>query len=345
MLIVAPAKGTKQNVLDAPQQVIISESCESEMGNRITLKEVDGAEIVSLMDNTVDLGSTVHKKEASKVREWTNHPFRLPYAEHGFSVLIKTISKGDHHTILFDTGLSPEGIVTNATRMGVELSNVEGIVLSHGHYDHFGGLAKVSKIVCKEDLPIIVHDNVFKTRGMMNTDGSVREFPKFPAENQIAPSKYVRRKHSTLLGDKTILVSGEIPRKTDFEKGFKRHYVLSGDKWLPDPWIWDDQAVILNIKYRGLVIITGCAHAGIVNTALYAQQITGVTKVYSLMGGFHLAEKDCETRISQTIELLQQLNPKIIVPMHCTGWRGKCAISKAIPYAFVSNSVGNLYRF
>jgi 7,8-dihydropterin-6-yl-methyl-4-(beta-D-ribofuranosyl)aminobenzene 5'-phosphate synthase len=331
-------------VLAAPQQVTTSESCESEMDGQISLKEVDSAEIVSLMDNNVDFGSTIQKREVSNVREWTNHPFRLPFAEHGFSVLIKTISKGYHHTVLFDTGLSSEGIVTNATGMGVELSNVEGVVLSHGHYDHFGGLAKVSQVIGKEDLPIIVHDDVFKTRGMINTDGSIREFPKFPAENQIAPARYVRRKKSTLLGDKTILVSGEIPRKTYFEKGFKRHYVLSGDKWLPDPWIWDDQAIILNVKHKGLVIITGCAHAGIVNTALYAQQITGVTKVYSVMGGFHLAGKDCETRINQTIELLLQSDPKIIVPMHCTGWRGKYAISKAIPHAFVSNSVGNLYR-
>jgi 7,8-dihydropterin-6-yl-methyl-4-(beta-D-ribofuranosyl)aminobenzene 5'-phosphate synthase len=173
----------------------------------------------------------------------------------------------------------------------------------------------------------------------------VRKLPRFPSENKIAPDKYLRNKYPMLLVDRTILVSGEIPRKTDFEKGFNRHYVFSGGKWHPDPWIWDDQAIIINIKHKGLVVIAGCAHAGIINTTLFAQQITGVAKVYSIIGGFHLGGKDCETRIGQTVEMLQQLNPEIIVPMHCTGWRGKFAISKAIPHAFVSNSVGNLYRF
>jgi len=103
--------------------------------------------------------------------------------------------------------------------------------------------------------------------------------------------------------------------------------------------------VIINVKHKGLVVISGCAHAGIVNTTLFAQQITGVAKVYSIMGGFHLAGKDCETRISQTVEMLQQFNPEIIVPMHCTGCQGRFAISKAMPHAFVMNSAGNLYRF
>jgi 7,8-dihydropterin-6-yl-methyl-4-(beta-D-ribofuranosyl)aminobenzene 5'-phosphate synthase len=323
------------------------------MSSRISLEEVDSAEVISLMDDTLDFSSTIQRREVSKVREWTRSRkgikwikkhFSLPFAEHGFSLLITIFYKGVPHTILFDTGLSVEGVVDNARRMGVELADVECVVLSHGHYDHFGGLAKVSKVIGKEDLLIIVHDDVFKTRGVMNSDGSMRKYPIFPSEDQIAPAKYLRRIHPTLLGDKTLLVSGEIPRKTVFEKGFKRHYIFSDGKWLPDPWIWDDQAVILNVKHKGLVVISGCAHAGIVNTTLFAQQITEVTKVYSIMGGFHLAGKDCETRISQTVKMLQHFYPEIIVPMHCTGWRGKYAISEAMPHAFVSNSVGNLYR-
>jgi 7,8-dihydropterin-6-yl-methyl-4-(beta-D-ribofuranosyl)aminobenzene 5'-phosphate synthase len=314
------------------------------MDSLTSLEEVNGAEIISLMDNTVDFGSTTRKKEINNVRKWTGQPFSLPFAEHGFSVLIKVFSKGPH-SILFDTGLSAGGVTDNARRMGVDLKEVEVVVISHGHYDHFGGLAKVTTVIDKNDLPIVVHDDVFKTRSVMNPDGSIREYPRFPSEDQITPAKYLQKKHPTLLVDKTILVSGEIPRKTEFEVGFRRHYVCSGGKLLPDPWIWDDQAVIINIKHKGLVVISGCAHAGIVNTTLFAQQITGVARVYSIMGGFHLAGKDCETRISQTVETLQQLNPEIIVPMHCTGWRGKFAISKAMPHAFVSNSVGNLYRF
>ena len=324
------------------------------MTNRVALNEVDGVEIISLADNTVDFLSTIERKEVHPVREWIKNRmgeewvkkhFRLPFAEHGFSMLIKVFSEGSFRIILFDTGVSREGVVTNARRMGLNLGEVECIVLSHGHYDHFGGLVNVLKVIDKKNLPIIVHENMFKIRGVVNPDGTMRKYPKFPSEDQVAPAKYLRTKQPYLLADDDILVTGEIPRKTDFEKGFPRQRVFSDGRWQPDPWIWDDRAIIINVKRKGLVVISGCAHAGIVNTTLYARQITGVAKVYAIMGGFHLAGKDCGPRISQTVEMLRKFNPKIVVPMHCTGWRGKYAIFGAMPEAFVWNSVGNLYRF
>ena len=324
------------------------------MGHRVALKEVDGVEITSLMDNTVDFFSTYPNKEVHKVREWTRKRmelewikkhFSLPFAEHGFSLLIKIFSQENQHTILFDTGLSPNGVVTNALRMGIDLADVECIVLSHGHYDHYGGLVNVLKASNRKDLPIIVHDDMFKTRGVINPDGSMREFPRFPSEDQVAPGRYLRTKQPYLLFEDKIIVSGEIPRITDFEKGFLRHFSFSEGRWFPDPWIWDDRAIIINVKNKGLIIISGCAHAGIVNTTFFGQQITGVTKVYAIMGGFHLAGKNCESRISNTVEKLQQLNPEIIVPMHCTGWRGKNAIFQEMPQKVIDNSVGNLYCF
>jgi 7,8-dihydropterin-6-yl-methyl-4-(beta-D-ribofuranosyl)aminobenzene 5'-phosphate synthase len=142
-----------------------------------------------------------------------------------------------------------------------------------------------------------------------------------------------------------ILVTGEIPRKTEFEKGFPQHRVFDGGKWQPDPWIWDDRAIAINIKKKGLVVVSGCAHAGIINTVLYAQQIAGVTDIYAVIGGFHLAGKECEPRIRQTVEQLKLLDPKFLAPSHCTGWRGIHAVAEALPHAFVWNSVGNLYRF
>ena len=156
------------------------------MDNRVALKEVDSVEIISLMDNTVDFNSANPNKEVHKVREWTRNRkgiewtkkhFRLPFAEHGFSVLINIRSNENHRTILFDTGQSPEGVVINSKRMGIELTDVKCIVLSHGHYDHFGGLINVSKIINRKNLRIIVHDDMFKIRGVINPDGSVRKLP------------------------------------------------------------------------------------------------------------------------------------------------------------------------
>ena len=186
------------------------------MDGPVALRGVDDVEIVSLIDNTVDFISTVKKNGVHKVREWTRNRmgiewtkkhFRLPFAEHGFSVLIKIFYKKSQHTILFDTGLSPKGVVINARRMGLELSDVECIVLSHGHYDHFGGLVNVVKTIDRKNLPIIVHDDMFKTRSVINPDGSIREYPNFPSEDQIAPARYIQTKRAFLLFGKTILVS------------------------------------------------------------------------------------------------------------------------------------------
>ncbi len=324
------------------------------MSSQIAIKKVESVEITSLVDNAVDFMSTIAKKEVKHVREWVNDRmdkewvkkhFQLPFAEKGFSVLIRVLCDGKFHTVLFDTGISPEGVVTNAKRMGLNLREIEGIILSHGHYDHFGGLLKVLKAVKKENLPIIVHEHMFRTRGVVNSDGTIRKYPEFPSENKVAPAKYVKTKQSCLLADESILVTGEIPRNTDFERGLPRQRFFSNGEWQPDPWVWDERAIVINVKRKGLVVLSGCAHAGIINTIRYAQQITGVTEVYATMGGFHLAGRDYEPRISQTVEMLRKFNPKIVVPMHCTGWRGKYAIFEAMPQAFVWNSVGNLYCF
>jgi 7,8-dihydropterin-6-yl-methyl-4-(beta-D-ribofuranosyl)aminobenzene 5'-phosphate synthase len=252
---------------------------------------------------------------------------------------------GGAHSILFDTGSSPESVIVNAEGMGVNLSDIEAIVLSHGHPDHAGGLLSVVKPVTKQGLPIIVHEDMFKTRGMVNADGTIRKYQAFPLDDEVKPAKYIRTKQPHLLAEKMILVTGEIPRQTSFEKGLSTHRALIDDKWEPEPWLRDDRAIVINLKQKGLIVISGCGHAGIINTTLYAKQITGIDEVYAIMGGFHLAGKEPESRISQTVDELKRLNPKLIAPSHCTGWRGIYAIYQAMPQSFVWNSVGNLYRF
>lgn len=323
------------------------------MTKQDVLNEASRAEIISLMDNSIDFISTVHKEEVQHVQRWvkerkdekwlTEH-FRLPLAEHGLSMLIRVHNDEGVCSVLFDAGLSPEGVVTNANRMGLNLSEVDSIVLSHGHYDHCGGLTSVSQVIGKA-VPIIVHEDMFKTRGTAYSNGTVRKHSEFPSAEQVKPAEYVKTKQPYLLADNTVVVTGEIPRITDFEKGFPKQRVLIDGQWQPDPWIRDDRALVLNVENKGLVVISGCAHAGIINTVLYAQRITGVTKIFAVMGGFHLAGKECESRIERTVEELKRLKPLLVSPSHCTGWRGILAFAEALPEAFVWNSVGNLYRF
>jgi 7,8-dihydropterin-6-yl-methyl-4-(beta-D-ribofuranosyl)aminobenzene 5'-phosphate synthase len=320
----------------------------------IKAKEADAAEIISLVDNSVDFLSTVNKRQVQSFRQWTRERYgqewtrthtQLPCAEHGFSMLIRVFSEDKSSCVLFDTGGSPERIVENAECMGISLSEVECIVLSHGHYDHFGGLVSAVKAVNKVDLPIIVHENMFKTRGSANSKGEVRKYSEFPTEAQLSPARMVSTKKPSLTAEDMVCITGEIPRKTSFETGYTQHKAFVSGSWKSDPWIMDERAIAINIRGKGLVVLSGCAHAGIINTVSYAQQITGTKKVYAVMGGFHLAGKGFENRIQPTIEELQRINPELIVPSHCTGWRAMCAIAKAFPEAFVWNSVGNIYRF
>jgi 7,8-dihydropterin-6-yl-methyl-4-(beta-D-ribofuranosyl)aminobenzene 5'-phosphate synthase len=318
----------------------------------VELAEVDGLEVLSLVDNSVDFLSTTDRKEVQSFRQWTRKRSgkeaamsdMLPFAEHGFSMLIRILQGGKSTSILFDTGCSSEGVIVNAERMGVDLKEVECIILSHGHYDHTGGLLSALKTIGKADLPVIVHKDVFKTRGTANSDGTVRAYPEFPTKEQLKKARLIETKQPLLVADDTFLVTGEIPRETSFEKGFLQHKALVNGLWQADPWIWDDQAIAVNVKGKGLLVLSGCAHAGIINTVRYAQRATSVTDVCAIIGGFHLAGKDGEGRIRQSVEEMRRISPGLVVPCHCSGWRAKFALAAALPDAFVWNSVGNLYR-
>jgi len=332
----------------------MNENTNKALNQPLNLREVEGAEIISLIDNSVDFLSTVEREEVQNVREWIKERkdeewikkhFHLPIAEHGFSMFIRVFDGEETHSVLFDTGISSDGVVTNAKRMGLNLSEAEYIVLSHGHYDHFGGLSATVKAVNKDNLHIIVHHDMFKTRGVANPDGTVRKYPDFPAEKDVKPARYIKTKQPYLIANDLILITGEIPRKTSFEKGYPQHRVLTNGKWHPDPWIWDDRALIINVKQKGLVILSGCAHAGIINTVLYAKELTRTDTVCAILGGFHLAGKDYEQAIKKTVKKLEQFKPALVAPSHCTGWKSAFAIAEATPQTFVWNSVGNLYRF
>ena len=314
----------------------------------LDLREVDKVEAISLVDNSIDFLSTISHKQVQSFWQWTkprHEHSEMPVAEHGFSILVRVFNEGKSESFLFDAGGSPNVVIDNSEIMGLDLGEVGFIVLSHGHYDHFGGLLSVIGKVGKTGLPLIVHEDMFKTRGTSSRDGTVRKYPEFPNQTQLKSTQLIFTKQPFLTANKQVCVTGEIPRRTSFETGVMQHQTRVKEQWRPDPFILDDRALVFNVKGKGLVVISGCAHAGIVNTILYAQQITGIAKVYAIVGGFHLAGKEFEKRIEPTLEELKKINPELIIPSHCTGWRALTAIAQAFPNAFVCNSVGNIYRF
>jgi 7,8-dihydropterin-6-yl-methyl-4-(beta-D-ribofuranosyl)aminobenzene 5'-phosphate synthase len=121
------------------------------------------------------------------------------------------------------------------------------------------------------------------------------------------------------------------------------HQAFRDGEWQPDPLIADDQALVAHVRDKGLVVITGCSHAGVINTVRYARKLTGVDRVYAVIGGFHLGTPLFEPIIEPTVKALEEFQPQVIVPTHCTGWRAAHALEAAFPEAFVPGSVGTRY--
>jgi len=319
-----------------------------------SLRKVDRVEIISLVDNSVDFLSQVGRHDvrsvrnwvaASKGERWTERHFRPPKAEHGLSMIVRLHFDNEVHSILFDTGGSPSGAVDNSRGIGLDLTSIEAVVLSHGHPDHFGGLKRIVKAIGRGRLPVIVHEDMFRIRGVEERGGSIRRLERFPPESHVEPAEFVEVRRPYLLASGRALVTGEIPRQTAFEGKFTQHRFFKDGEWRPDPDIQDDRALVMDLEGKGLVVISGCAHAGIVNTVLYAQDIAEQKRIHAVLGGFHLVGKGQEGRILETVREFRRLKPTLVAPSHCTGWRGAFRFSEAMPNAFVWNSVGNLYDF
>jgi 7,8-dihydropterin-6-yl-methyl-4-(beta-D-ribofuranosyl)aminobenzene 5'-phosphate synthase len=266
-------------------------------------------------------------------------------AEHGFSALV-TVRRGDReHTLLFDTGISPDGMAANMERLGVDAGAVEAVVLSHGHFDHAGGFTGLARLRRRSGVPITVHPLVWSPRRVELGGDAHWELPTLQRSSLEAEGFAVieRRQPSLLLGD-CVLVTGEVDRTTDFERGMPGHQAQRDGRWEPDPLILDDQAVVVHVAGRGLVVITGCGHAGAVNIARHALRLTGVDRLHALLGGFHLTGPAFEPLIEPTVAALAGMAPDLIVPAHCTGWRAQHRLGATLPDAFVPNAVGTSYH-
>jgi 7,8-dihydropterin-6-yl-methyl-4-(beta-D-ribofuranosyl)aminobenzene 5'-phosphate synthase len=210
---------------------------------------------------------------------------------------IDNSTKSNNGLFLFDTGVSENGVIHNSDVFGIDLDQIEGIILSHGHFDHFTGLTDIiRKISLRRTAAVnlFVHPNAFLKRWIVFPDGKRVKLPLLDEMHLKNSGLKVHRNTGVVLlpnkNSPLLLLTGEIPRDTSFEKGFPFQYIENDNEknLTPDPLVKDDQALVANITNKGLIILTACGHSGIINTINYAKKITGINQIHAIVGGFHL---------------------------------------------------------
>lgn len=312
-----------------------------------SINEVDSVEILTLQDNYIDILSGDSTEILQRALPFKGSEIRNSLvAEHGFSAIV-TIKK-DHtsHRMLFDFGFSEHGAALNADTLDVDLTSVEEMALSHGHMDHRGGLKQLVERVGRKDMTMVLHPAAFRqSRYIQFANQSKTYFPPFDRkEIQDMGITLVETSAPYPLLNDHLLFLGEIPRTNGFEHGMPNVYYEENGVAMLDP-IEDDTSIIANIKGKGLVILSGCAHSGIINTVTHARKVTGVDKVFAVMGGFHLTGPHFADIIEPTTDALKQFNPKYVIPTHCTGRNAVMHIEKEMGDQFLLNMVGTKLIF
>jgi 7,8-dihydropterin-6-yl-methyl-4-(beta-D-ribofuranosyl)aminobenzene 5'-phosphate synthase len=313
--------------------------------------------ITVLVDNRADL----LVKSTDTVRRFTDEAL---LAEHGFAALIDLKDAGVR--VLWDAGATGIALRENARRMEIDLSTVDRIALSHGHRDHTAAITDVIHSICdrgprkwdkevttaeidrwlsERRVPLIAHPAAFRERWGIGKDGS-KYGPMVASpqgEWEAAGAEIVLCEGPYELGP-GCWTTGAIPRLSYEKAGIPKNVLYREGRDFVRDEVEDDQALILNIAEMGLVILAGCAHSGIVNTVRHAQRISGVDTVWAILGGFHLAPAD-DAEVQRTIDEIKALEPSMVAPSHCTGFRAISQFASRMPDQFVLGVVGTTYLF
>ncbi len=320
------------------------------------LLAVDRLDVLVIVDNLTDSLST---NPEQVVPEWIGlaRVGRLPRlsgratccAHHGLSLLLTAHVGNSSHRLLFDAG--PEGalFLRNAEILGVDLSTVGTVILSHGHWDHAGGLATAIENISKDraaNVDCFVHPGMFAERAIERPSGEHLIFESVPQPAALtnAGATVINTCEPQVIGGGAFYLSGEIPRVTSYEAGFPGHVRRSadGEAWEPDPLILDERFISVSVKNKGHVVFSACSHAGIVNVLTHARAVLPSVPLYGVFGGLHLAGAT-EPIIPETVSDLKGFGLALLAPGHCTGWRAMGALTSAFGNKLVPSAVGKRY--
>jgi 7,8-dihydropterin-6-yl-methyl-4-(beta-D-ribofuranosyl)aminobenzene 5'-phosphate synthase len=338
-----------------------------------TIVELDELELLVVMDNETDTLSSVDEgvpqipevahlaARTPPSRHYEGHECKTVFDQlccgcHGLSVLVTGRLDGEEHTILFDVGPYPGYWLDNAKRLAIDLAKIECLFLSHWHFDHSGGFPEViaaisgarRKAGLAEPLIVDLHPDRPDQRGILLPSGVMVLLPEEPRLDDISASggKIATYAEAHALGNGFFYSSGAIERLTAYETGLDGHYTFRGETAEPDPLIMDERFLAVLVRGRGLSVLSACSHAGIVNACLSARARFPDTPVDVVLGGYHLAGKAMEQRIEATVEDLKtRVQPRIVAPGHCTGWRAKARLADTFaPGHYAPSVVGTKYR-
>ncbi|GGK00201.1 MBL fold metallo-hydrolase [Streptomyces camponoticapitis] len=314
------------------------------------LEPVDSVTVTTLMDNVTDLimadrGPARRLPPTTRIPASTMTEESVPdalVAEHGFSALVTVVKNGHEHRFLFDAGTSPDGVVENMRRLRIDPTSIEAIICSHGHFDHTTGLdGLIRALGGRVNLPVLIHPHFWRSRRMALPGVEPMELPTTSQRAlEGAGFTVIEEQQPSFLFEGSVLVTGEVPRTTGYEPGFPPQQAWLGGKWEPDPLVLDDQALIIDVRDKGLMVLTGCGHAGVVNICRYARRLTYDRPLHAVVGGMHLNGRAFERLIPQVLADLGEMTPSVLIPAHCTGWRAQHAMAERFGDAFIPNTVG-----
>jgi 7,8-dihydropterin-6-yl-methyl-4-(beta-D-ribofuranosyl)aminobenzene 5'-phosphate synthase len=323
------------------------------------LAPADQVEVQILVDNATDNLSSappfVENEWAGLGRRrrgnWVMGGTAVAGAAHGLSCLVKITTGGTTRSVLFDVGPEDGVFERNVSRLGADLGSVEAIVLSHGHWDHAGAMLRALQIIRDRnggaDVPCYAHPDMFRTRGSKLPDGSMRVMEDVPGVAAMTANggKVILDKEPALLAGGTAYVSGEIPRKTTFEKGSIGQHHRTPAGWVLDEVMFDERFLAVNVAGKGVVVLTACSHAGVVNVLHHAAECFPGVRLYAVMGGLHLSGAN-ERVIPDTVSALGGFDLAVVAAGHCTGWRAMSALADAFgDRKLVPLSVGKRFIF